>query len=233
MPAVQPVAIDRFFVAPKAAVTQGAARDNMMKKIFLSLIIAAGAAAPAASETVSKSYSYFGVGGTTFEQIENDLFKRGPHVKSTGLRHPGATRMNFTTRIGYANDGRHCRIVSADTTVKASIVLPKWRQRSRANTEVRIFWDTLFADIKRHEERHVEIAKAHARELEQALRKPARYRTCEEAAARAREISARVLAKHDRAQIEFDRVEGINFENRLLRLLLYRIERQDKAGRQS
>lgn len=233
MPAVQLVAIDRFFVAPDAAVTQGAARDNMMKKIFLPLIIAAAAAAPAAAETLSKSYSYFGVGGTTFEQIESELFKRGPHVKSTGLRHPGATRMNFTTKVGYANDGNHCRIVSADTTVKASIVLPKWRQRRHANAEVRIFWDTLFADIKRHEERHVEIAKAHARELEQTLRRPARYKTCEQAAARAGEISARVLAKHDRAQIEFDRVEGINFENRLLRLLLHRIDRLDKAGKQS
>jgi predicted secreted Zn-dependent protease len=34
-----------------------------------------------------------------------------------------------------------------------------------------------------------------------------------------------VLAKHDDAQERFDRVEGINFENRLLRLLKYRIER--------
>lgn len=204
----------------------------MMKKIFLPLALAAAMAAPAAAETVSKSYSYFGIGGTTFEQIESELFKRGPHVKSTGSRHLGATRMNFTTKIGYANDGRRCRIVSAQTTVKASIVLPKWRQRRRSDSDVRIFWDTLFADIKRHEERHVEIAKAHARELEQALKSPVRYKSCEEAAAKAKEITARVLAKHDRAQLEFDRVEGINFESRLLRLLRYRIERLDKAGNQ-
>ncbi len=204
-----------------------------MKKIFLPLMILAAMAAPAAAETVAKSYSYFGVGGTTYDQIESELSKRGPHVKSTGLRHPGATRMNFTTKIGYANDGRHCRIVSADTTVKARVVLPRWRQRSRADGDVRIFWDTLFADIKRHEDRHVEIAKAHAREMEQSLRKAGRFKSCEAAAARAKEISTRILARHDKAQLEFDRVETINFESRLLRLLRYRIERLDKAGRQS
>lgn len=105
----------------------------MMKKIFLSLIIAASAAVPAAAETVAKSYSYFNIRGTTFEQIEKDLSNRGPHVKSTGLRHPGATRMNFTTKIGYANDGRYCRIVSADTVVKARVILPRWKPRGRVD----------------------------------------------------------------------------------------------------
>lgn len=203
----------------------------MMKKIFLSLIIAASAAVPAAAETVAKSYSYFNIRGTTFEQIEKDLSNRGPHVKSTGLRHPGATRMNFTTKIGYANDGRYCRIVSADTVVKARIILPRWKPRGRVDPEDRIFWDTLFADIKRHEDRHVEIAKAHARELEQALKKPARFKDCDAAAAKAREITSKTLARHDRAQLEFDRVETINFESRLLRLLSYRIERAEEAAK--
>ena len=32
-----------------------------------------------------------------------------------------------------------------------------------------LVWDTLASDIKRHEESHVSIAKAHAREMEQAV----------------------------------------------------------------
>ena len=50
-------------------------------------------------------------------------------------------------------------------------------------------------------------------------------------AARAKALSQKVLAKHDRAQAEFDRVEGINFESRFLRLLKYRMERT-QSGRQ-
>ena len=103
--------------------------------------------------------------------------------------------------------------------------LPRWHPRGRTDKDVRIFWDTLAADIKRHEERHVEIAKQYGSELEKALLAIDRQDTCQLAAAKAKEVTARVLSDHDRAQAEFDRVEGMNFESRILRLLRYRIER--------
>ena len=102
-----------------------------------------------------------------------ELNTRGPQVKSTGRRHPGATQMEFTTKLGYRERGGYCRIAKATVTVKAKVILPRWRQRSKADADVRLIWDTLSSDIKRHEESHVVIAKNHARELEQALREAA------------------------------------------------------------
>ena len=95
---------------------------------------------------------------------------------------------------------------------------------------MRLFWDTLSADIKRHEDRHVEIAKNYGRELEDALKATWPRRTCEEAAARADAISAAVLARHDRAQAAFDRVELVNFESRILRLMRSRLQRATAGG---
>ena len=43
----------------------------------------------------------------------------------------------------------------------------------------------------------------------------------------AAQITATILAKHDRAQVQFDRVESVNFESRILRLLRYRMQRVD------
>lgn len=205
-------------------VKQGECRENAVKKTFLSFILLALVACPASAATVAKSYSYFTVRGTTYDQIEDELAKRGPHVSSTGNRHPGATRMAFTTKIGYAQDGSYCRIASATTTVKVQVILPKWRPRRKAEPDVRLFWDTLFADIKRHEEQHVDIAKAHARELETKLKAVGRQKSCEIAQAKVKRVTEAALAKHDRAQAQFDRVETINFESRILRLLRYRIE---------
>lgn len=196
-----------------------------MKRLILCALLAGGIAGPAAAANIVKSYSYFRIGGRTLDEIEDQLAKRGPEVKTTGLRHPGATRMSFSTRIGYAQKPDSCRIVSAVVTVKARVILPVWRQRRHSDEDVRIFWDTLSADIKRHEERHVEIAKSHARELEDTLKKIGTQANCQVAAAKAKEATARLLARHDRAQAEFDKVEGINFESRILRLLKYRIER--------
>ena len=67
-------------------------------------ILATTLAADAAS--VSRSYSYFSIGGHTLSEIDTELQRRGPILGSTGNRHPGATRMEFKTRIGYQESGR-------------------------------------------------------------------------------------------------------------------------------
>ena len=200
-----------------------------MKRSLLCALMLALAAQPAGAANLVKTYSYYSIGGRTLDDIENQLSKRGPAVKSTGMRHPGATQMAFTTRIGYAEKSNSCRIVSAEVTVKVKVILPEWRRPRKAGADVRLFWDTLSSDIKRHEERHVEIAKNHASELEQALRSTYPQKTCQAAKANAAAITASILAKHDRAQMQFDRVESVNFESRILRLLRYRIERVESG----
>lgn len=195
-------------------------------RVLLALAALAGAAMsapPASAASVSKTYSYFTIGGATLEEIETELNTRGPHVNSTGRRHPGATQMEFTTRLGYTTTDKGCRITKVQVTVGAKVILPRWRHRSTANGDTALVWDTLSADIKRHEESHVSIAKNHARELEDQLKTIGRQKDCKTAAAKAKAITDQVLARHDAAQDRFDRIEGINFESRLLRLLQYRI----------
>ncbi|TIV66993.1 MAG: DUF922 domain-containing protein, partial [Mesorhizobium sp.] len=50
-------------------------------------------------------------------------------------------------------------------------------------------------------------------------------RTCEQAKGEAASIQAAELARHDQDQVRFDRVEGANFESRILRLMRYRMQR--------
>lgn len=202
----------------------------MKQTLLAAASILALATLPSAAASLTKSYSYFTVGGTTLEQLESDLTTRGPQVKSTGRRHPGATQMQFSTKLGYAEKNGYCRIAKADVSVSAKVILPRWSQRSKSTQEVRMIWDTLSSDIKRHEEQHVIIAKNHARELEQALLKLGRQKTCVAAAEKAKGIAERILHKHDREQDQFDRIEGINFDSRIRRLLDYRIERMGSAN---
>ncbi|HEY6630218.1 MAG TPA: DUF922 domain-containing protein [Rhizobiaceae bacterium] len=188
------------------------------------------AALPSAAESVTKAYSYYSVGGTTLDELEDELNSRGPHVKSTGRRHPGATQMQFNTRLGYSEKKGSCRVTEATVTVKAKVILPRWRQRGKAEQDVRVIWDTLSSDIKRHEEQHVEIAQRHARELERKLLRLGRQKNCAIAAEKAKATADRILARHDRAQAKFDEVESANFDKRLLKLLRQRIKMID-AGK--
>lgn len=186
-----------------------------------------GSNAHAAS--VSKVYHYYKIGGSSLEEIEKELEVRGPELETTGLRHPGATRMEFTTRVTYGQQGRRCRVVEASVHVDAEMILPLWNRRNRSDQETRLIWDTLSADIKRHEEAHITIAKNHAREIEQALMLINNQHDCDSAQIKAQQTADRILEKHDREQTRFDRIESTNFESRLLRLLRYRLERTDLA----
>lgn len=185
----------------------------------------AGASLSAHAATISRTYSYYAIDGRTLDEVQEQFTTRGPHVGSSGRRHPGATQMEFTTRLGYAEGERNCRVAKATVGVEAKIILPRWSRRSAAGADVRLIWDTLAADIKRHEESHTVIARTHARQLEQALQAISPRQTCALAAAEVQAVTDRILKKHDEAQARFDRIELVNFERRILRLMEYRMQR--------
>lgn len=186
---------------------------------------------PAQGATVSKTYNYFSIGGSTLEEIENELTLRGPQVKSTGKRHPGATQMEFTTRLTYGEKNGRCWIADARVNMRAKVTLPRWKPKAKADGEVRLIWETLASDIKRHEESHIVIAKNHARKLEQSLKAIGRQKTCAAVAAKAQAVQSSVLARHDAAQDRFDKIEGMNFEKRILSLLEYRLQRMRASAK--
>lgn len=195
----------------------------------LPILIACGlfvalASVPTWAASLSKSYSYFDIGGRTVPDIERELERRGPKLNSTGRRHPGATRMEFKTRLGYAERKGRCAVVSVEVSVSAEMILPRWRSGG-ADADTRNVWSALSADIKRHEESHVEIARNHARMLEQTLKGLRPGRTCEQMQARVQQTTDRVLEQHDFEQERFDRIESRNFESRLRRLIDNRARR--------
>ena len=199
----------------------------MNKAAFLAavLLVTTGHVANEAhAASVSKSYRYFSISGTTIEEIEADLARRGPKVKATNARHPGATQIEFKTRVTYGERNGRCGVHDVNVTAKAEVILPRWRRSARADADTRLIWDVLAADIKRHEEYHVTIARNYARELENTLKEIRNKAGCDRAQETVKAATATILERHDRAQERFDRVESINFEDRLQRLIRYRAE---------
>jgi predicted secreted Zn-dependent protease len=184
---------------------------------------------PATAQALSKSYSYFSIDGITLDEIESELGKRGPQVGTAGRRHPGATRMQFSTNLTYEQGPASCRVKSARVAVKADIILPRWKTRGGALADVVNVWDTLSSDIKRHEESHVLIAKRHARDLQDALKALWPKKSCDQMKLDASATAERILKRHDEEQARFDRIESKNFQARMRRLFRYRMEQREGA----
>lgn len=196
-----------------------------MRIAIIAAIAGLGLAGTASAAQITKTYGHFMVGGDTISEIEEELGRKGPHLGSTGQRHPGATRLEFRTRVGYREEAGRCSIVDVDVRVEATVILPRWRPGRSAESSTAFVWGTLAADIRRHEEAHVDIARRHAREIDNALTTLGGFRDCATAEAQVARIQDYWLEQHDRAQQAFDRIEAINFETRLMRLLEVRANR--------
>ena len=199
---------------------------------LLAIILSITASLPSIghAETVfSKSYQYFRISGSTAADLDAELSRRGPKASDSNLRHPGATQMKFSGSYKYQElrNGR-CKVKSAHIKLHTKLILPRWTNRSRANQDVALIWDTLSRDIKRHEERHAEIARQFARKLEKSLIALYPRSSCEEMEAIASQESEKILAKHDKAQKSFDRTESASFDRRMTRMLRFKIQKMNE-----
>ncbi|MGV8936759.1 MAG: DUF922 domain-containing Zn-dependent protease [Allorhizobium sp.] len=190
--------------------------------IAAAAILVWGAADVTAETITNKSIRYFQISGRTADDLDRELSRRGPLTESTRSRHPGATRIKFGGELTYVEHDHRCAIGTAQVTLSTEIILPRWKNRGKADKQLGLIWDTLSSDIKRHEERHAEIARQHARTLEKALKGLRPLRTCAALEAKVATITQDHIEAHDAAQMRFDRIEAINFDRRMMRLLEYR-----------
>jgi predicted secreted Zn-dependent protease len=197
--------------------------------VVLSVLGVLCSAGKAGSDTIiSKKTIYFSIGGTTADDLDREMLRRGPLSKTTGRRHPGATMIRFNGTATFVGKGRKCHIGGAKVVLSTKIMLPRWSNRRKADRKLGLLWDTLSADIKRHEERHAEIARSHARAFEKQILSLPPAADCNKLKAKVNRLSQQAMIDHDKDQMRFDRIEAINFQKRMSRLLLYRI----RAGQQ-
>jgi predicted secreted Zn-dependent protease len=196
----------------------------------LTLAVLTGISLPpsaSADVVVRKSISYFQIGGRTAAELDAELSRKGPFTETSGNRHPGATQIRFGGDLTYTRRGTRSAIDDVRVTVETKLILPRWKNRNRATQDMALLWDALSADIKRHEERHAEIARQHAKLLEQRLLKLRPERDCETLQDRVGVVTDEVTIAHDEAQMRFDRIEAKNFQDRMLRILRHRRETQE------
>ena len=184
----------------------------------------------AADPLITKTYSYYSVSGRTGAELERELYSLGPVLSETGTRHAGATRIKLGGSVKYENSDDRCRVIDAVVKLETHLTLPRWKDRKKASGMMVLIWDTLSADIKRHEERHAEIARQYARELERALESLRPQRSCETMQLRVDATTRKIVEKHAADQDRFDRVEAASFERRMTRMLGYKSDKLKNGG---
>ena len=176
--------------------------------------------------TVLRKYEYFALIGRTAADLDRELYRRGPILQKTGQRHPGHDEdaLHQQDKIWFRwqelpGGRRECRRSRPGLP-------PRWKQRRTAKPDLALIWDTLSADIKRHEESHIVIARTAAGDMERAIKALPWRSDCTAMKADIDALTTKLMRKHDLAQIQFDRVEAVNFDSRFERLLVFRLQRE-------
>lgn len=178
-----------------------------------------GIATDAGSADIKERTTYFTLRGSTLEDLDKELGRKGPLMTATGVRHPGATEVKFDGKVSYAPGERNCRVSQTALSLRLVKTLPKWNATKAASPTTAMIWKTLSDDIARHEADHAAIAKSYVKKMESALRNLKPEADCDAMEARVNAVSTRYLAEHQRAQLEFDTIEGREMNTRLRRLL--------------
>ncbi|MER0237255.1 DUF922 domain-containing protein [Fulvimarina sp. MAC8] len=206
----------------------------MTKRLVRALAICAAASAfalssaPSSAGQISESTQFFAVHGGSLAEIDRSLAQAGPVVPGSGQRHPGATSVQFDGRVSYKRVNGGCAVDRTDIKLKLKTTLPKWYRPKQVDSRTALVWRTLAADIHRHEKQHSDIAVSYLKRLESALKNLRPERTCRQMEAMANRVMSRYLAEHERAQREFDVIEGREVDLRLHRALqrsMYNAER--------
>jgi predicted secreted Zn-dependent protease len=200
---------------------------QIAKYLSLASCVCVSGLVPAVSQAkplFAKTYTYFAVHGQTAEELDRELNSKGPKTGSSGTRHPGETQIKFGGSAQYFETAGSCRVKDAQISVATKIVLPTWKNANKASPSLALIWDVLSSDIKRHEERHAEIAHQHAKALEVAIKTLPPRKNCETMRAEVERVTEKAVATHDLDQQRFDKSEAINFQSRMNRLMTQRIK---------
>jgi len=195
-------------------------------KTAFGLLIAAPlalGALPATAADIRVHTTYFTITGSTLEQLDAALARHGPLSGGGDAGHPGATSVTFDGHVTYVPTDTGCRLGDARFMLDAEVILPRWKKPRKPDPETVLIWETLERDVKRHEERHAEIAVTYVKRMEMAVRNLGTRRTCKQLEDAVAATTQRYLAEHESEQRAFDRQEAREMDFRLKRQLRDRL----------
>lgn len=162
---------------------------------------AAAGSSPGAVEVVPHLQEVtYEIYGTTADQLMRGIRAVGPTgVKGATAEHQG--RLGYT--LTFRSTPLSCSVHGGRIDVHSTIKLPRWRHSSAASAGLREEWVKVLAALKVHEQGHRDILFAASRQLADSLG-GLRSRTCDGLDAKVNEVAARLFAREEARQEQYD-----------------------------
>lgn len=155
------------------------------------------------ARSTGPNIAYYDLVGTTGRDIRNELKLKGP-VNKHGERSDALTRWDVSYHYTLRESERACRVESFAAELKVDILLPRWTPTEKTPSRLIEDWTAYSTALKRHEDRHYQLAVEAAHELERRLATLTGTRGCDALARSLDRGADQVLAEYDFKQAQFD-----------------------------
>ncbi|MCP4314727.1 MAG: DUF922 domain-containing Zn-dependent protease [Hyphomicrobiales bacterium] len=154
---------------------------------------------------------YYKVPGTTVEQINQQIARRGPQNGHA----IGTTETRMTPRVRTRRENDNCKIENAEVSLDLTVTLPQWSELAKADRKTRSAFEKLSEHVEWHEQQHVEISQRYAQKIEKTLTEIPPQKSCRQLMVKARAVFKSMFEKHNNEQRGFDASERKAIERRL------------------
>lgn len=177
--------------------------DRQTRK-WRTLAAAAMLFALAGCNSTTVSTGYYDVSGKTGKALDKSIARNGP-MRGDAFAATQLTIIPVTVIPMETKDG--CKVRSASFRLNAKITMPRWKDRTGAPSALSDGFD-MFADYaKAHEQVHVDIGRAAAKEMETSVLAIPPQKDCSALEKQVAAVLADVQARHHKAQLAFDAAE--------------------------
>ena len=164
------------------------------------------AACTPVGERTQLSVGYYSIAGSTFDELDQQISLHGPTVNKVG-RALAATNVRMLPDFQFKTVGGKCTVASARVDVQAHVTLPRLTNPERVKRELSKVWNNLEQYARLHESVHVAIADSYALKAEKAVTALPPQPDCQTLRGNAVLAFRKLMAEHEREQIQFDEDE--------------------------
>ncbi|MCG6859249.1 MAG: DUF922 domain-containing protein [Salaquimonas sp.] len=174
--------------------------------LWVSLLALTATACTEVGERTQLSVGYYSIAGRTFDELDQQVELHGPTVSPTG-RALAATNIRMLPDLQFTFANGQCSVASARVDVQAHVTLPRLANPERVKRALSKAWDNLEQYATLHESVHVAIADSYALKAEKAIDALPPEKDCQTLRGNAVLAFRKLMAEHEREQIQFDEDE--------------------------
>jgi len=205
------LAAKRFAAAPLREEMSKLTRFAAAGALLAAFTTAPAFVAPADAKVIIKERTkYYSVTGRNGKALFKSIRSRGPKHRITGHAIATTTTSIKVRNMKFGIRGRNCVVKDVNVFVDITYKYPRWRDRKRANANVRKAWDAFDARVKKHEETHGRISREYARSLEKKLKTlfGRKSKGCKDFGRFSERRMKQAYVAFQKRQFNFDRREG-------------------------